>query len=210
MEPHPAFARLTSSTKITMRTGHPGRSSFRTRATPITLYSRRSRGCGVQTSPTGSCPRHRMKFFSRRKAFEDQGNGYIRPAHAASSHGVRFEQPLEHAQVLRRPHRPAADGDAAVSRTCCSAKSAPTPICFFGLADGSALAFFQFVRPSDPEALRAEDAGYVSPSRRAERHQGNAGRHREAPAQPRATPSRRSTSLSTATANRCMSRIRTA
>ena len=51
---------------------------------------------------------------------------------------------------------------------------------FFGLADGGALAFFQFADPADQEQFGPEDAVLSVPSHRLERRQADAGWHREA------------------------------
>ena len=53
------------------------------------------------------------------------------------------------------------------SRTSCSARCAPTAIPSTRMADGGALAFFQFENPERPGGIRTEDAGVTVSSHRA-------------------------------------------
>ena len=51
---------------------------------------------------------------------------------------------------------------------------------FYGMADGGALAFFQFVDPEDAGGIRTNDAGIAVSSHRPRGERGDAGGHREA------------------------------
>ena len=81
---------------------------------------------------------------------------------------------------------------------------------FFGLADGSALAFFQFADQRGPGSVRTEDAGDAISSHCAQRRRGDAARHREAGCGRPATRSRRCSCWSTAIAARFTAPILTA
>ena len=81
--------------------------------------------------------------------------------------------------------------------------------CFFGLGDGSALAFFQFEKQEDAGAVRAQDAVLAVPPHRAERRRGNPEGDRGAHQGSTATRSRRPLCWNTAIAARSISRIPT-
>ena len=76
---------------------------------------------------------------------------------------------------------------------------------FFGLADGGALAFFQFAQQVGPGAVRPEDAGIAVPSHRAQGRRATCRRRSSSACTRRATRSRRHSCSSTATAARCTS-----
>ena len=81
---------------------------------------------------------------------------------------------------------------------------------FFGLGDGSALAFFQFARAEDQALFGPKMPETSVPSHRVEGGAGRAEGHRAAPARRRTTPSRRCMCSSMAIAARCMRSTRTA